>query len=133
MKKYLIELLGGFPDLDSAIQFIKKTNNETAKNAILTEVVKNLFNTISSEDILRYEDGEYIFQGRPLLPDELQQLKAEAEFFRKSKLWKVIDKDVKFQLNRKLYNEANITTDILWGKLILYYHDIINTRLSKFK
>lgn len=133
MKKYLIELLGGFPDLDSAIQFIKKTNNETAKNDILTEVVKKLFNTISSEDILRYEDGEYIFQGRPLLPEELQQLKAEAEFFRKSKLWKVIDKDVKFQLNRKLYNEANITTDILWGKLILYYHDIINTRLSKFK
>lgn len=133
MKKYLIELLGGFPDLQSAIKFIKKSNNETAKNEILTEAVKHLFNTISSEDILRFEDGNYIFQGRPLLPDEMQQLKAEAKMWNASKLWKVIDKDVKFQLNRKLYNEANITTDILWGKLIAYYHDIISTRLNKLK
>ncbi len=130
MKDWIITKLGGFPTLASAIKHIKKIEDQESKGEILTEAVKYLFNTIGSEDILKYEDGQYIFQGRPLLPDEVSDLKNQAKVLLSSKLWKVLDMDVKYQLNRKMFLDSSVNLDIHWGKLLQYYHDILNTRIK---
>lgn len=129
--RWLISFLGGYPDVDSALSDIKK-DDFPRKNEILTEAVKHLFGTISHDDILRFKDGSYWFEGRPLTREELVELKADAEIF-DSKLWRVVQKDVEYQLRKKMFEEASITEDMLWGKLLTFLNDIIKTRIKSLR
>lgn len=115
---------------DWAIRRIKKVNDEARKHEILTEAVKHLFNTISAEDILRKDNGDVRFENRVLTPTEVNQIKAEARQLLGMKLWRVLKLDIKYQLNKKMFEEVTITADVLWGKLLLFYDDIIRTRLQ---
>lgn len=133
-RRSLITWLGGFPDFEEALAHLKKSDNVVAKNALLTEAVKKLFNTIGPDDILRMnERGEWIFMGKPMTPADVQSLKEEARILRGMRLWRVLKTDIRHQLNKKMFEESRITEDLLWGKLLTYYDDIIRTRLQSLK
>lgn len=134
IRRSIIEWLGGYPDFDSALAQLKKSDDLLAKNRLLTEAVKKLFNTIGADDILKTdEQGMWTFQGKPMSPADMIGLKEEAKILRGMKLWRVLKMDIKYQLNRKMFEESRITEDVVWGKLILFHDDIIRTRLQKLK
>lgn len=133
MRKKIIELLGGFPDLESAIEHIKKIDDREKKAQILSEAVKKLYTTIGSKDILRVENGTWFFQDRPLTGAEVAQLKEEAVFILGMKLWRIIKMDIRYQLGKKMFEEARVPDDILWGQLLTYLDDIIRARLQQMK
>ncbi len=116
------------------LQEIKDSNNVLAKHEILTEAVKHLFNTIGPEDILKKDGkGQWIFEGRVLHKTEVEDLQVQALALLHSKLWKVLQADIKFQLNRKMFLESNITMDVMWGKLLMFLNNIIETRITNMK
>ncbi len=122
-KRFIIKLV---------IRWIRNLDDKEAKREILTEAVKHLFLAISSDDILKQNaDGTWMFQGRPMLSSEVARLKEEAAFIRGMKLWLVIKKDIRWQLSKKMFEEANVELDLVWGKLLLYLDDCIRTRISK--
>lgn len=129
MKRWLITFLGGFNDIDEVIAHIKSSNDEQAKFKILTEAVAHLFNGITSQDILREENGQMIFRGRPITQSEKDLIEAEAKQFMNSTFWRILRMDIRWQINKKLFVDANTNTDIVWGKLLVFYDDIIKTRL----
>ena len=135
MKKWIIEKLGGYPDLDSALDHIKKINDVERKNEILTEAVKKLFNAISSEDILQRDLETHLlkFQGKLMTEEQERQLKSEAETLLGLKLWRVIKMDIRYQLSKKMFEEAKTKEDIVWGQLLTYLDDIIRTRIQSLK
>ena len=133
MKNWLIKKLGGYADLDSAIDAIKSSNDLGRKNKLLTEAVKRLFNTIDADDVLKITADGWMFQDRKLSELETSELKQQAIQLTGMKLWRVLRMDIKYQLNKKMFEESNITTDLLWGKLMLFYDDIIRTRLRKIR
>lgn len=133
-RRLLIQWLGGFADFNEALTHLKQSDDIASKNALITEAVKKLFNTIGPDDILRAnERGEWIFMGKPLTPADVLSLKEEAKLMRGMKLWRVLKMDIRYQLNKKMFEESRITEDLLWGKLITYHDDIIRTRLQNLK
>lgn len=119
---------------DWAIGRIKKKNDEARKHAILSLAVQKLFNMVGPEDILHInERGQWIYRGRPLTDGEITALREEAAVFTKSKLWQVLRLDVKYQLNKKMFEEARVPLDLVWAQLTLFYDDIIRTRLKSLK
>jgi hypothetical protein len=135
MRQYLIKLLGGYPDFDSALEALKDTDDVKSKNALLTEATKKLFNTIGADDILRVdpETKLWVFQGKTLSEADMINLREEAKILRSMKLWRVLKMDIRYQLNRKMFEESRITMDLVWGKLILWLDDVIRTRLQTLK
>ena len=134
LKKTLIIWLGGLPDIDSAIERIKNTADADHKARILADAVKKLYNAVGADDILRQEkDGSWIFQGKPLTGIEVSQLREEAAFMLSMRLWRVIKWDIRYQLGKKMFEEARVKEDIVWGQLLTYLDDIIRTRLQKMK
>ena len=104
------------------------------KNLILTEAVKHLFNTISADDILKENpDGTIRFEDKVLTSSYRQDLREQAKLLSSLLLWKVLQKDIKYQLNKKMFEEARITEDVLWSKLLMWLNDCINTRIEKLK
>lgn len=131
MRKHLIKFLGGYPDIDSAIQAIKDTNDIDKKAGILTLAVKKLYNAISADDILRQEGNDWVFMGKPLMGTEISNLKQEAAHLRSMKLWLVIKKDIRYQLSKKMFEEATVKEDLVWGKLLTFLDDIIRARIDR--
>lgn len=132
LKKRIIELLGGYPDFDSAIRALRAVDDVDAKRAILTEAIKHLYIAISPDDILKQNvDGTWMFQGRPLTHAEVTQLKEEAAMLRGMRLWRVLKWDIRYQLGKRMFEEARLKDDLVWGQLLTFLDDVIRTRIAK--
>lgn len=132
MRKQLIKLLGGYPSIDSAIQAIKNMEDVDKKAEILSLAVQKLYKTISPNELLKENpDGGWMFQGKPITQAEVTNLKEEASYIRGSKLFYILKQDLKYQIGKKIWEEVGHKDDILWGKLITFMWDVVNTRIKK--
>lgn len=131
MKRWLIEKLGGYVDIDSAIEAIATTNDREARRKILTLAVKRLFNTIGPDDILRaQQDGTWLYQGKQLNKEIQKILAGQAKSFIDSDLWKILQVDIKHQANKKMYIEAEDHEAVGFGKMWMFTLDALRTRLT---
>ena len=133
MRKKIIKLLGGFSSVDEAILHIKNINDEDKKAELLREAVKKLYNVVGPEEILKQEGNTLVFKDRPLTEAEVKQLVDEAQHLQRMKLWFYLKRDVRYQLGRKMFEEARVKEDMLWGQLSTFLWDVIQTRLKNFK
>ena len=101
------------------------------KRQILSLAVSDLFNTISDDDILKQKGDEWSFQGKTLPSKTVELLKAEASQLRESKLWQVLQADVYYQANKKLFVDGGSLDAIFIGRSWYYVFDVIKTRLKK--
>ena len=100
------------------------------REKVLTQSVSKLYNTIGPEDILREEKGQMIVGDKILSQDEKKLLMSEATQFLATRLWKVLQADVKYQANKKMYLESKSLDDMVFGKMWTYTLDAIRTRLE---
>lgn len=142
-RKWLIEKLGGYATtsdaikaagayatIEDAIEAIRKTNLKE-RQVILTMAVKKLFNTIGPDDILKpVEGGEWLFAGRTLSKGQVELLMHEAAQLEQMLLWKVIQQDIKYQVNKKLYTLSENVEHVVTAKFWAYTFDTIQTRLK---
>jgi hypothetical protein len=121
--------------------FLKKLNIEIEdlitdidrkeKIKILTYAVKRLFNTISSEDILKENEfGQWLYMGKPLTDSDKNLLMSEAVQLQHMKLWKILKDDIRYQANRKMFLLSKDEDSLTAGKLWAYTLDSIDTRLK---
>lgn len=131
MRRWLIEKLGGYPDVDSALESIEDPKERTK---ILTLAVKRLYNTIGADDILRLNSkGQWTLEGKVLSEGRVNNLISEATMLLGTDLWKVLQLDIKYRANRKMYTEAKNEDGLTFGKMWLYTLDAIATRLVSLK
>lgn len=101
------------------------------KQDVLTERVKDLFNTINEEDILQeLKGGDWRFEDKKIEKPTQELLIAEARRLLSSALWKVLKKDVQWQANKRMFLKGQGEMDMIMGKAWLYVLDCIKTRLE---
>ncbi len=123
MRNYIIHKLGGYATLEEAVE----ANSHDA----LSKVVAEHFNTITEEDILTLnENGQYTLEGKPLMDAQVQALRGYAKDFRQSLLFKVLDKEVKYQLNKRTFVKSAKETDMIAGKLGYWLWKVIREKLE---
>lgn len=143
MKDFIIRKLGGFtkdeieklkeqledsyPDLDTALRVV---NHHKDKHKILTEAVKHHFNTIDEEDILQEKGRDWLIAGKVLPEEQTKLLISEAQIFLKTRLWKVLQTDIKYQLNKRMFIRSKDENDLIAGKIGLFILDALRTRLN---
>lgn len=113
MRQRLIKLLGGY-----------------TKDEVLTEAVKDLFNTIGADDILQEKGGVWMVGGKAMNDGEKNLLISQASSLMGMKLWKVLQEDIKFLANQRMFLRSQSQMDLIAGKLWLYTLDSIKTRLE---
>lgn len=128
----LIEIMGGYPDAESAIDAV---DDLATRRKLLTLAVRRHFNTIGPDDILKVHEDKHtwLFQGKPLTEPEKNLLVAEARTFLVSKLWVILKNDIRHQANRKLFLLAKDEFDMIAGKMFIYALDCFETRLKSME
>jgi hypothetical protein len=135
MRKWLIKKLGGFTEqgyltIDDCLNDIE---NSEDKHKILTLAVKKLYNTISKDDILTDKNGVWYFKDKAIDGSIKNLLIAEADAFRNSKLWSILQNDIKYQSNKRMYTDSLSVDDLIAGKLWLLTLDTFKTRLNSLQ
>lgn len=100
------------------------------KDEVLTEAVKELYNTIGAEDILQEDHGTWLFKGKPLNDATKKLLISEAQVFVNSKLWAILQDDIRYRSNLMMFERSKTEQDLIAGKLWLFILDSLNTRLK---
>ena len=109
-------------------------SDEKTKRIILREAVKGLFCTVNADDVLKENsDGTMNFEGKLLDASYRKELRTQAETIDKMFLWRVLRKDIEYQLRKKMYEEARVDLDIVWGQLTVWLYDVMKTRLDRFR
>ena len=98
---------------------------------ILTLKIEDLYNTIGKDDILEKRGIGWWVGEKEITDQEMKQIIAEAEIFIKSKLWKVLRTDIRYQANMKMFDESRDITDLTMGKSWLWILDCIQSRLKE--
>lgn len=131
MKEAYIEKLGGYATVEDALESVRHLPLEE-KHKVLTQAVKRLFNTIDTDDILKiHASGHWTWKGKPMRDVDIQLLKAEAVQFRNTRLWEVLQGELVHQSRKKMFINSASELDLVAGKLLVYYIDIITTRLKR--
>lgn len=120
---------GGFLTIEDAIEEIRK-KDLPEKRDILTLAVKKLFNTIGADDILKPVNGKWTFEGKAMSKRLQDLIMAEAVQFESSTLWKVIQADILYHANKKLFVSSQNIEHVITAKFWLYTFDTIRTRLN---
>ena len=113
MQYWLIHKLGGYTEDD-----------------ILTEVVKDLYNAVDENDILRKEGHAYFVGNRQLMQIEIDSLRQDTKTILNSKMWKLLDLDIKYLTNQKM-KQATTLFKLESAKMLEYIWDVLKSRLSK--
>ncbi len=114
MKNALIHLLGGY-----------------SKDDVLREAFKEIYLPLNPEDVLHVKEGDWLFMGKPLRLEQVEQIKLEAKQLNEMKLWGIIKLDVRYHLQRKMFEEVRIKEDLVWGQLASFLWDIVKTRVNQ--
>lgn len=113
------------------IKFLLSRLSTEEKNQILTEAVKDLFCTISEDDILRVGSRGWVFRGRVQTDAEMKLIASEASMFIKTKLWKVLQLDLKYKANEITFLKSQSAEDLIAGKIWMFSIREMKKRLEK--
>ena len=69
--------------------------------------------------------GQYVIVGgKRLAPQDIANLKAEAEAIRNTKVWKILHENVERDAKQRIFEKAVSIHDLNFGKAILYTTDL---------
>lgn len=117
-RKWIVEQLGGYYPPVKA-------------HDVLDARVSKLFSTIHPSDLLRNEKGTWYSEDRQLTQPEVQQIQAEARMLQNLFLWNELQKDVEYHAYRYIFTKSRGEFDLIGGKFLKLYIDIINTRIKE--
>lgn len=101
------------------------------RERILTIKIEDLYNTIGKDDILRKEGNSWWVGDRLIPIQEMKLIIAEAQMLKKSRLWKVLQEDVKYQANAKMFDISRNIGDLTMGKSWTWVLDCFKTRINE--
>lgn len=103
-------------------------NVENAK--LLNQIVRETFNGVTPEDVLRFEDGSFYVGDKLIQMSEIEAYKEEAKVILNTHLWPLLLKNVADTAIKRIAHHSNNFDDVFFGKAMLYELDVIDKMLT---
>ena len=94
-------------------------------------LLKNLFNAIGEDEVLKYQKGKFILRGKLLDDRATGNFVNQANSIVNSQLWKHLTDDLKYIANQRMYEKSTTIDDLIFGKAMLYNIDILENKLKR--
>lgn len=96
----------------------------------INELVENLFNTFTENDVIRVVGRKMFFQGKELSESVRKEIINGADAITNITTWNMLLMEMKWLANQRIYFHAKDIDDILFGKAMLYTIDILEKKLK---
>jgi len=92
--------------------------------------LRHLFNAVTEDDILRYENSKMTFRGDVVNQATLKELVNGAQALQKLNTHKMLMQEMKYVANKRIYQYSKTNDDILFGKAMLLTIDILEKKID---
>ena len=100
-------------------------------------LIKDVFNTVSTKDILRIERSNnplkpdiWHYKGNQLQKAQTELLKTQAKSFSESELWNILKNELRYQAAQRGLVASKTEADQIASKLLIYITDVIDSKLG---
>jgi hypothetical protein len=94
-------------------------------------LIKDVFNTITEDDILKIKSPEIWYcKGKELTPGQVKALRSEADSFYNSGLWKILRSELLWHAHQNGYVKSKTEADQIAGKLLEYLTNVVDSKLK---
>ena len=101
------------------------------KLKIINILLKNLFNAVTENDILKIVGNKVRIGGVFYQQKQLEEIASEARVIINLELWKQLVKDCKYEANKTMYKNSTHIDDLFAGKMMLHTINVIEIRLAR--
>ena len=112
------------------IQQKMKSQKGDDRQKKLNELVHNLFNGITEDDVMRFKDGKLVMRNKEITKEEIEVIRRDAEVFKDSVIWNVLKRELQLAANERMFDYAREVDDMMFGKAMLYNLDLIDKKLK---
>lgn len=99
--------------------------------AQMNRIMRSVFKAVTEEDILRNVDNRIVYQGQPITPEFAKELSVEAQMIMNTNLWKMLTDEMVYEAQQIMFDRANTTDDMFFGKAIIWSIDVMKRKLAK--
>lgn len=93
-------------------------------------LIRDLYRFITEEEVLTVlPTGRMLHRGKLLPPEDEELIRREAESIRRSFLWKLLLNTVRYEANKRIFEESETTQDLVIGKSALWVVQLFDDEL----
>jgi len=93
-------------------------------------LVKDIFHSISPDDIFKIKGGNWTFKGKEMDSDTQERLKIQAVNFKESLLWQVLKTELQWSATKTLMERGSSETDIRVAQIQGYLTQVVDDKLN---
>lgn len=105
--------------------------DDKEKHEILTEAVTELYNTISDNDIFKQVGDKWTYLGKEMNDGQKRQLIIEAKQLKLMRVWNLLQREIKYLSNKKMFEKSLTEHDLIAGKLWLFTLDCFESKINQ--
>lgn len=100
---------------------------EQTKEELINELIHNKLHVAVAEDIIRSNNTGKLWVGDDLLDESsVEALRQEVNFLRKTRIWRILNETIKFDAQRRMFEQSTCWEDVMFGKAVIYTLDLID-------
>jgi hypothetical protein len=106
----------------------KKTTTALQKINLIT---KDLFPSVKKDDILHWEGRTFVLKGKPVSPETMKGLVAQAKVIKELDLFKLLMDEMTELGQRKIFEDTQTVEDMKVARTILWTIDVLQKKIDK--
>lgn len=98
---------------------------------ITVYLVKHLLKAVHEDELLVLTNKGWYVGGKRIEPETVSQLRAEARDFKRSYLWKMMSRDVRFMAYMRATNKARTPEDMIYSSAMYYDLELLEKFIDR--
>lgn len=109
---------------------ITKENKADLQAEYINYLVKDLFNGVSVDDVLKMKGMTMFYKGVALSPAQKLSLVNGAKSLKALEIWQVLLEEMKNVASKRILETSKTIEDIVFGKVMLYVIDVMEKKIE---
>lgn len=97
---------------------------------VITYLAKYYLNIPSKDEVLHIREGQIFYKGRKISDEERRKLILDANTYKNSLIFKLINGEVKAKGQDLVFNKSQTVDDMIVGKTMIYVANIQQSKLE---
>ena len=93
-------------------------------------IVKDVFHTLSADDIFKIKNGKPTFKGKEMDPDTFAKLQVQSANFKDSLLWSVLKSELQWSAAKTLMEKGSSEMDVRVAQIQGYLTQVVDNKLE---
>lgn len=108
---------------------MNESDQKVLQENLVQFLVKDVFKTISPDDLLRIEAKSWTHKGIKMHPDQVNSLKAQAQEFKDSLLWRILKAELAHVALENGFEKSQTAADQIAAKMLVYLTVVVDKKL----